>query len=120
MTKSTAFAATAAMLLGGCASYNISMPEVRGMSCPDYAAQIAELDPEVAATNGQRQAEMVASFGVSLLAGPVGLMNVPIQHARGESAAQKNSDLWSYRVAWDAARCEDAPAVVAGNAGGVE
>jgi hypothetical protein len=85
------------------------MPDVRGKSCTYYAARIAELTGTVEQKTAAAQAEtagfMAASVGLSLLIPFAGLALIPAEQAAKQDSYQAQSDLWSYRVAFEAREC---------------
>lgn len=98
-----------ALLCGACASPEISMPDVRGKSCAYYAAQIAALSGKVEANDAEAAAEtagfLAASVGMSLLIPFAGLALIPAENEAKKDNWQASSDLWSYRVAYEAREC---------------
>lgn len=87
------------------------MPDVRGKSCAYYAGQIATLTGVVTQKAAEAQAEtagfMAASIGMSLLIPFAGLALIPAEQAAKKDNYQAQSDLWSYKVAWEAQNCRD-------------
>jgi hypothetical protein len=98
-----------ALLCGACTTPDIAMPEVRGKSCQYYAARIAELTGMVEQKTAEAQAEtagfMAASVGLSLLVPFAGLPLIPAEQEAKRDTYQAQSDLWSWRVAFEAKEC---------------
>lgn len=99
-----------ALLCAGCAGApDISMPEVRGKSCEHYAAKIAELTGTVEAKEAEAQAEtagfFAASVAMSLVIPFAGLATIPAEREAKKDTWQAQSDLWSWRVAYEARDC---------------
>ena len=98
-----------ALLCGACASPEISMPDVRGKSCAYYAGQIATLSGVVTQKAAEADAEtagfMAASVGLSLLIPFAGLALIPAEQEAKRDNYQASSDLWSWRVAYEARDC---------------
>ena len=100
-----------AVVLAGCQSnLDISMPDVRGKSCQHYAAMIAELAGTVERKEIEMQAEtagfFAASVAMSLVIPFSGLATIPAEQAAKRDNYQAQSDLWSYKVAWNAKECQ--------------
>jgi len=102
-------AVLAGCFLSACATPDIAMPDVRGKSCAFYAARIAELTGTVEQKQMEAQAEtagfMAASVGLSLLIPFAGLALIPAEQEAKRDTYQAQSDLWSYRVAFEAREC---------------
>jgi len=98
-----------ALLCGACTTPDIAMPDVRGKSCAYYAARIAELTGTVEQKALEAQAEtagfMAASVGLSLLIPFAGLALIPAEQEAKRDTYQAQSDLWSWRVAFEAKEC---------------
>lgn len=112
----------AAVCVAGCTTNaNITMPEVRGKSCAHYAAMIAELTGTVERKELEAQAEtagfFAASVALSLVVPFAGLATIPAEQEAKRDTYQAQSDLWSWRVAYEAKECSPSLAV-AGSAQG--
>ena len=98
-----------ALLCGACTTPDIAMPDVRGKSCTYYADRIAELTGVVEQKQMEAQAEtagfFAASVGLSLLIPFAGLATIPAEQAAKKDTYQAQSDLWSWRVAYEAREC---------------
>ena len=99
-----------ALVLAGCGTTGyMVMPPVRGMACAEYDREIQRLIPIVAASNEQEKAESAGFFVASVASSMVipfsGLATIPVEQARQKDRQQLRSDLWSYRVAWEARGC---------------
>ena len=85
------------------------MPEVRGKSCEYYAGQIALLTAGVDARRAEADAETAAFFAASVAMSLVvpfsGLATIPAEAEARRDTVQASSDLWSYRVAYEAREC---------------
>lgn len=106
----TATVLAGAFLLGACATPEISMPEVRGKSCAYYAERIAELSALVERKKVEGQGEQAAFFaaavGLSLVVPFAGLATIPAEQEARKDNIQAQSDLWSWRVAFEAKDCK--------------
>lgn len=85
------------------------MPEVRGKSCAYYADRIADLTAGVDARRAEADAESAAFFAASVAMSLVvpfaGLATIPAEQEARRDNIQASSDLWSYRVAYEAREC---------------
>ena len=100
----------AAVCVAGCQSNaDITMPDVRGKSCQHYAEKIAELSGVVVQKETEASIEtagfLAASIGLSLLVPFAGFALIPVESEAKKDTWQAQSDLWSYRVAWEAKEC---------------
>lgn len=98
-----------ALVLAGCATPEIAMPEVRGKSCAYYAARIAEMTATVERKAVEAQAEQAGFFAAAVgLSVPIpfaGLATIPAEQEARRDNVQAQSDLWSWRVAYEARDC---------------
>lgn len=113
VTRTSRLPSVCAVLAGcltACAGApDISMPEVRGKSCAYYAARIAEMTGVVERKEMEAQAEtagfFAASVALSLVVPFAGLATIPAENAAKRDTWQAQSDLWSFRVAFEAKEC---------------
>jgi hypothetical protein len=99
----------AGCFLTACTTPDLAMPDVRGKSCTYYAARIAELTGTVEQKQMEAQAEtagfMAASVGLSLLVPFAGLALIPAEQEAKRDTYQAQSDLWTFRAAYEAKEC---------------
>lgn len=97
------------LLLTACAGPEVTMPDLRGKTCTYYATKIDELRGTVARKEVEGQAEgaiaFAAAVGLSLIVPGLGLATIPAEQEARRDNVQAQSDLWTYRAAYEARDC---------------